>query len=57
MKRYEALADDIARSIRSGLIKPGARVRRAAREKAVRSWRSRDLEFGSRIRRAGFRMS
>lgn len=26
MKRYEALADDIARSIRSGLIKPGERL-------------------------------
>jgi DNA-binding transcriptional regulator YhcF (GntR family) len=26
MKRYEALADDIARSIRSGLLKPGERL-------------------------------
>ena len=26
MKRYEALADDIARSIHSGLLKPGERL-------------------------------
>ena len=36
MKRYEALADDIARSIRSGLLKPGERLPSVRQASAAR---------------------
>lgn len=36
MKRYEALADEIARSIRTGLLKPGARVPSVRQASAAR---------------------
>ena len=36
MKRYEALADDIARSIRKGLLKPGERLPSVRRASAAR---------------------
>ena len=36
MKRYEALANDIARSIRAGLLKPGARLPSVRQASAAR---------------------
>ncbi|GAB3096069.1 aminotransferase-like domain-containing protein [Lysobacter terrae] len=36
MKRYEALADDIARTIRTGLLKPGARLPSVRQASAAR---------------------